>query len=133
MRRWSVIGTVVTVLAILLVAAGCGVTGALATKATAKVAAADSLLAGKYAGAWWSDLFSGGKSEAPVVGALQNTIEQDYSGTLSAAQKTVALGRLATAQTTAAELRTDHVLSRADTDKVLAAITDIQASLNRTP
>ena len=31
MRRWSLIGTVLAVLAILLVATGCGVTGALAS------------------------------------------------------------------------------------------------------
>jgi hypothetical protein len=132
MRRWSVIGTVVAVLAILLLATGCGVTGALATKGSAKVTAADSLLAGKYAGAWWSDLFSSGKNEAKVVASLQNTIEQNYPTSLSISEKTAALGRLATAQTTADELRSDKVLSQADADKVLAAITDIEATLART-
>jgi septal ring-binding cell division protein DamX len=133
MRRWSVIGTVLAVLAILLVATGCGVTGALKNTGSTKVLAADSLLAGKYAGAWWSDLFSGGKNEAKVVASLQSTIEQDYTGTLTSAEKTVALSRLATAQTTADQLLADKVLSQADAAKVKAAIADIESSLNKTP
>jgi hypothetical protein len=132
MRRWWVIGTVLGVLALLLVVSGCGVTGALKNSGSTKVLAADSLLAGKYAGAWWSDLFSGGKNEAPVVGALQSTIEQNYPSTLTGADKTVALSRLASAQTTADQLRADKVLSQADADKVQAAITDIEAGLNHT-
>ena len=133
MRRWSVIGTVVAVLALLLVATGCGVTGALKNSGSTKVLAADSLLAGKYAGAWWSDLFSSGKNEAKVVASLQLTIEQNYPTTLSGSEKTAALGRLATAQTTADQLLTDKVLSQADADKVQAAIADVEATLNHTP
>jgi hypothetical protein len=133
MRHWSVIGTVVAVLAILLVATGCGVTGALKTTGSTKVLAADSLLAGKYAGAWWSDLFSSGKNEAKVVASLQLTIEQNYPTTMSSTEKTVALSHLATAQTTTDQLRADKVLSSADSDKVLAAITDIRKSLTSTP
>jgi len=114
MRRWSVIGTVLGVLALVLVASGCGVTGALATKARQKSPPPIACWPASTQAPGGPILFSGGKNEAPVVGALQNTIEQDYSGTLSSRRRRVALGRLATAQTTAAELRTDHVLSRAD-------------------
>ena len=133
MRRWSLIGTVLAVLAILLVTTGCGVTGALANSGSTKVLAADSLLAGKYAGAWWSDLFSSGKKEAKVVASLQSTIEQNYPSTLTSTEKTAALSRLVIAQTTSDQLRADHVLSRADADKVQAAIADIEAALSRTP
>ncbi len=68
-----------------------------------------------------------------MVASLQNTIEQNYPATMSSTEKTAALGRLAIAQTTANQLRSDKVLSQADSDKVLAAIADIRKSVTSTP
>ena len=130
MRRWLALGTVLTVITLFL--AGCGVIGGpTGTAAATQVTTAESLLANKYAGSWWSDLFGGGKNQAPLVGSVQAIIGADYTNAKSGTQKTTALDRLSTARTTVATLRTDGVLSKADATKVLAAVTEIETVINK--
>jgi hypothetical protein len=132
MRRWLVLGTLLTVVILSVAATGCGVIGGpTGTAAATQVTTAESLLANKYGGAWWSDLFGGGKNEAPLVGSVQAIIGADYTNATSGSQKTAALDRLSTARTTVATLRTDGVLSKADANKVLAAITEIETVVNK--
>lgn len=129
MRRGLILAAALVLVA-LPVAAGCSVPGTV-TPASTTVAAADGLLAAKYANAWWSDLFGGGKNKAPLISSLQNTVGMDVSASLSSAQKTADLDRLTTARQTVAQLKADGVLSQADAVKVLAAIADLEKLVNK--
>ena len=129
MRRILVLAAMCT-LAVLFTASGCAVPGTRATLSI-KVATADSLLASKYANAWWSEKFGGGKHDAALIDSVQSTIGMDVTSALSSTQKATDLGRLATARQTVGRLQADKVLSQADATKVLAAITDIETVINK--
>jgi hypothetical protein len=130
-RRSSILAALLALVILPLTLAGCGY-GAAVPAGSANVVAADSLLNSKYSGAWWSHLF-GGKNDAPLVGALQLTIDMDVSGIKTAALKTAALAQLSSARQTADQLRADGAFSQADANKVLAAIVDIQTEVNSRP
>jgi hypothetical protein len=129
MRR-SLVLAAMLVLAVLLTASGCAVPGTAATLST-KVATADTLLAGKYANAWWSEKFGSGKHEAALIASVQSTIGMDVPPTLSSTQKATELGRLTTARQTVSQLQADKVLTQADVKKVVAAIVDIEKAINK--
>jgi hypothetical protein len=129
MRRGFILAAILALVA-LLSAAGCAVPGTAATLST-KVATADGLLATKYASAWWSEKFGGGKHDAALIDSVQSTIGMDVSTTLSSSQKSTDLGRLSVARQTVSQLQTDKVLTQADINKVLAAITDIESVINK--
>jgi hypothetical protein len=128
-RRGLILAAVLTLVA-LLTATGCSVPGTT-TISSAKVAAADGLLAGKYANAWWSDKFHGGKNEAPLIDSVQSTIGMDVSAGMSSVRKAADLARLTKARETVSELHADGVLSQADANTVLGAITYIEAAINK--
>jgi hypothetical protein len=129
MRRSLILAAVLALVA-LLTAAGCSVPGTATTLST-KVAVADGMLAGKYANAWWSDKFHGGKNEAPLINSVQSTIGMDVLVNMSSTQKTADLSRLSAARQTVSELHADGVLSQSDVNTVLAAIADIEAAINK--
>jgi hypothetical protein len=130
MRRRLKVAGAAALLLIPVTAASCSYTGPVQTSVSTKVAAADSMLVSKYAGAWWSGLF-GGKSHTALLGSLQSTIGMDVGAIRTGAEKTAALSQLAAAQTTVAALVNDHVLSQADANQVLGAITDLQNAVNK--
>jgi hypothetical protein len=129
MRRGFILAAILTLVA-LLTAAGCSVPGSVATTSS-KVAAVEGMLASKYANAWWSAKFHGGKNAAPLVDSVQSTVGMDVSGSLSNEQKTADLSRLSAVRQTVSELRADGVFSQADAAKVLAALADIEAAINK--
>ena len=129
MRRGYILAAVL-VLAVLLTASGCSVPGTQATL-SAKVVTADTLLASRYANAWWSEKFGGGKHDAAPIASVQSTIGMAISSTLSSTQKATDLSRLAAARQTVSKLQADKVLSQADADKVLAAVVDIEKAINK--
>ena len=129
MRRGYILAAVL-VLAVLLTASGCSVPGTQATL-SAKVVTADTLLASRYANAWWSEKFGGGKHDAAPIASVQSTIAMAISSTLSSTQKATDLSRLAAARQTVSKLQADKVLSQADADKVLAAVVDIEKAINK--
>jgi hypothetical protein len=130
MRRGFILAVAILALVVLLSAAGCAVPGTRATLST-KVATADSLLANKYASAWWSEKFGGGKHDAALINSVQGTIGMDVSTTLSSGQKSTDVSRLSAARQTLSQLQADKVLSQADVNKVLAAITDIETVISK--
>jgi hypothetical protein len=130
MMRRSYVLVAVLILIVLLSASGCAVPGTASTLST-KVVSADTLLADKYAGAWWSEKFGGGNHDAAIIASVQSTIGMDVLATLSSTQKATDLGRLSAARQSVGKLQADKVLSQADANKVLAAITDIEAAINK--
>lgn len=129
MRRSLVLAAILT-LAVLLTASGCAVPGTRATLST-RVATADGLLSSKYANAWWSEKFGGGKNDAALIASVQSTIGMDVTSAISSTQKATDLGRLSVARQTLTKLQADKVLSQADANKVLAAIMDIENALSK--
>ena len=131
MRRLSILAALLVVVILPLTVAGCGY-GAAVPVGSANVTAADSMLNSKYSGAWWSHLF-GGKNEAPKIAALQLLVDMDVSSIGSVAQKTAALSQLSGAKLTVDQLRVDGAFSQAEANKVLAAISDIEAEVDKRP
>ena len=95
------------------------------------MATADGLLSSKYANAWLSEKFGGGKNDAALIASVQSTIGMDVTSAISSTQKATDLGRLSVARQTLTKLQADKVLSQADVNKVLAAIMDIESAISK--